>query len=133
MGNWFDARLTPDGWRFRRWNSIVDCYTTPPLAESDARDVMTESYTGLELRTGIATRDIDERIARAKVNGTTALPAAYQQDIHGPWETERCGECSGFHHAFDRRPEDGLCAWCGEPASDRSHGPVCVKDGGGDA
>lgn len=89
MGSWFDARETPGGWRFRRWSSIVDAYTTEPLTEDEAHAEMMLERTGLEVQSGIAKRHTDERIARAKVNGTTVLDKAYWQDIHAPWEKQR--------------------------------------------
>ena len=104
MGSWFDARQTPDGWRFRRWSSIVDRYTTPPMTEPETREVMLETYTDLEVRTGIAAFDVSERIARGMARGTTCRDYP-PQDVNGPWEEERCDDCASFHRGECPSPE----------------------------
>lgn len=89
MGRWWDARETPEGWRFRQWSSVTDSYVTDALTEDEAREEMMRERTVLEIESGIAATYTDQRIARAKVGGTTALGGSYKQDIHGPWEEER--------------------------------------------
>lgn len=124
MAKWWDARETPEGWRFRRWCSITDKYATDPLDEAAAQQEMSDDYSVRDVRSGHAASHIAGRLARAKVNGTTLLIAGCEQDIHGPWQTELCDDCGHFHHAFELRESDGMCASCGE----REHPAGCVKD-----
>lgn len=124
MAHWFDARLTPDGWRFRQWSSVVDCYVSGPLTETEFVAEMRRDYTPREVEYGIPDLDIPKRIARAKQNGTTVIGEG-RQDVNGPWETERCAWCGRFHHAFSLRPADGLCQWCGEFEADTAHEKPC--------
>ena len=97
MGHWWDARNTPEGWRFREYSSVVDRYLTPPLDEQETRHRMWWYYTELEKSSGIAEKHMSERIARAKERGTT-LKDYPPQDINGPWENEICDKCSGLHN-----------------------------------
>jgi hypothetical protein len=68
----------------------------------------------------------ESRLARATENGTSAIDQSSitRASVYGKWETERCSECSLFHHEFKTR-EDGSCWSCGEPESDSGHKPPC--------
>lgn len=129
MGAWFDARLRNGEWRFRRWSTVVDAYTTPELTEAEAREEMLLDYTGREILDGYAATDLEGRIDRAKSSGTTSRFAYCKRpDLTSAWTTERCQSCGRFHHEFKLRASDGRCADCGEASGDKAHAPAC--DGG---
>ena len=75
-----------------------------PAPEPETREVMLETYTDLEVRTGIAAFDVSERIARGMARGTTCRDYP-PQDVNGPWEEERCDDCASFHRGECPSPE----------------------------
>jgi hypothetical protein len=116
MAEIIHMRRTHHGLRYRIWYTRPDAYGTPELTEAELRRAL-----------GPAPH-FAERIERANRNGTSALGRT--RDFDGPWETERCGGCSSFHHAYDARTND-LCRGCGEPEADVAHKAPCeVPDAG---
>lgn len=123
MGRMVHARLRGGEWRFREWSTIVDKYVTDEGSEAEMAAYLRDDYSPREVRYGVPEREIPERLERAKRQGTSALTGE-RADVNGPWETERCDGCGGFHHAFER-DGNGRCVVCGEPESERSHGAAC--------
>ena len=124
------ARLTKSGWRYREWSTIVDAYCTIASGAGRMRAYLLDGYTGHEVKMGSADRDISERLERARTNGTSCVVDVYKRDVSGPWDTERCETCGGFHHAFepaaDQGPE-GDCKACDDIENDCVHGPKCRR------
>lgn len=128
MATFVHRRNTPAGPRYRVWNTVVDAYETAPLTRE-------ETLAYLRERDRVAAAEATEqRIARADTHGTSSR-LGDTRDPHGPWDTERCEDwpgggkgCGRFHHAFvasERHTHD--CKWCGEPESERHHGPPCFE------
>ncbi|UJR81477.1 hypothetical protein [Sandaracinus amylolyticus] len=111
MANFVHRKNTDDGPRYRVWNTVVDRYETPPLTRGEVIEYLDNPNAA-------------ERVARADENGTSSK-LGDARDPDGPWDTETCEVCGGFHHAFVERAH-GQCARCGEAEFDRPHGPPCV-------
>lgn len=119
MATFVHRQNTPNGPRYRVWNTVVDTYETPPLSRDEAAAYLD--------RRDMHARP-EERLARADLLGTSSLRGD-TRDMDGPWDVERCegtGGCGRFHHAYTARV-DGSCSWCGEPESDRGHGAPCFE------
>lgn len=106
-----------NGDRYRVWYTIPDAYDSGPLTRAE--------MAALLVARGQHPADVEERLARADRNGTSAYNDTRDATA---WDTERCARCGNFHHAFAPREADGLCAACGEGERDRAHRPPC---GGG--
>ena len=119
------ARNTPDGLRFRIWSSVTDSYHTRPMTEEEAKELLMDDYTGLEVKSGVAAKDLEERLARTKARGTSSH-IHDPVDLNSPWEEEICPKGCHFHHEFKHRDSDGLCSGCGEPEDDIGHKPRCA-------
>ena len=123
MSRIIHARQRADRWLYREWCTIPDAYSTPELSEADMRLYLLDDESPRAGRSGAAKREIDERLTRAREAGSSAY-SGDKADVRGPWETERCGECGGFHHDFDGVA--GLaCNHCGEAQAEPWHGPAC--------
>lgn len=103
-----------NGNRYRLWYTIPDQYGTPPMTRAEMLEYL--------MADGATRREASERLARADENGTSVIGATREATA---WDTERCNQCAGFHHAYDPR-EDGTCKDCGEPKRDRQHRRPCA-------
>lgn len=107
---------------YRVWGSICDAYLTPEMTETELREYLLDDYSPREREYGVPEREIPERIGRANRKGTSSKSPDNVEDLDGPWETERCDGCGGFHHAFVAG-SDGKCTICGGKPE---HGHGCV-------
>lgn len=114
-------------WRYRVWSTNVDAYLTAPLSERQITNwLMYHEHTRADIDSGAAQAKIDERLQRARESGTSCILDMYKRDPGGPWDTERCGVCNDFHHAYEPAA-GGLCKSCGERRSDRGHRAPCKE------
>lgn len=112
------ARQRPEGLRFRMWSTIADAYCGPPLERAA---FVSQWAVGHDVTA--------ERLDRAAATGTSSLTGDHVDSL-AEWDTEVCGECGGFHHAYEKRGGmgvEGLCSQCGEPQSDRAHDAPCIS------
>lgn len=111
MARWIDAKKTDDGIRYREWCSVVDVYLTPLLTRGEMLAHLDDA--GAEARL-----DRADRLGCSLVN-------RIRRSLDDPWSAERCDGCGGFHHTFVASVRAPECGECGEPESERSHGPAC--------
>ncbi len=119
MGRHIHRRDTPDGPRYRLWSTNSDSYVGKPMTRAQ----MIARLMRMEIID--ARRRTDERMETADACGSSNGEA---RDVAGPWDRERCGECSGFHHEF-QEAYGGNCSTCGEPREFISHEPACTAGG----
>lgn len=124
MATIIHGRIRDGEWRYRLWNTSCDQYEGDEMSEATLRAELLHDYTPREVEYNVPERDIPARLARVHAQGNSYRDTTRVDDINGPWETERCNECGGFHHAYDPR-EDGDCKQCGEGARDQGHAPPC--------
>lgn len=122
------ARLIGDVWRFRVWSTICDAYISEEMTAKRIERELLPHYTVYEISSGYAKKDIAKRLARTTKNGTSSMIPGDKQDVHGPWATEKCEKCNGFHHEFATVGEvDWRCKVCGERRHMVQHGPKCER------
>lgn len=114
MPHTIHARRRGNRWVYRDWSTITDCYHTPQLGP--------DAMTAYLIRSGDSLWETLARMERARKTGSSS----YVDKVvgaTGPWETERCRKCAGFHHAY-RKGARG-CRECGETRGDPMHGLEC--------
>ena len=122
VGQLIHGRKRDGQWRYRIWSTVCDAYTTKELTEAQLRRELMRDYTPREVAYAVPEQDIPRRLARVHENGTSSLDDRSPDDVGGPWDTEPCDGCGGFHHEYKPR-SDGACGWCGNTADDDEHGP----------
>ena len=122
MAQLIHGRKRKGQWRYRIWSTVCDQYASGELTEAQLRKELMRDYTPREKEYGLPKAEIPQRLARIHENGTSSLDDRSPSDVTGPWETERCDGCGGFHHAFEPG-RDASCKVCGDPADDDQHRP----------
>jgi hypothetical protein len=113
MSTWIDRKNTPDGPRYREWESIVDQYTTPELTREGMIQYLNSP-------------DSEKRLSRVDAHGTSLIYDKRNPD--DDWQTEQCKAkgCGAFHHAFLLSGDQ--CSECGEPQEYKGHAPPCIVE-----
>jgi len=135
MGLVIHARRSPENTiLYRLWSTISDAYATDVLTEEELREALLEDAKHRAQRMiDEAVHEANYRIERANTYGTServfAIDDLLPSKINGPWNTERCEHCGGFHHDFVPQPEcTGHCNNCGEAANEAWHTLPCPRE-----
>ncbi len=87
MSQYIHARKTEKGeLQFRIWSDNSDSYTSDEMTEDELRE--------WELKVAVCraieqhNREIDQRVQRARENGTSSRMMGDTRDLNGPWDEE---------------------------------------------
>lgn len=91
MANFVHARETPEGLRYRVWNTVVDAYETEPLTREEVIDyLIARDLENLR-------KEAAERLTRADQWGTSSrVDVLDPRTLTDPWDAERCYTCGGW-------------------------------------
>jgi len=81
MATFVHRKNTPEGPRYRVWDTEVDRYATPPLTRAEMALCLKVYIHDIE------TYNPEERLARADLKGTSSL-LREKRDPDGPWDDE---------------------------------------------